>query len=235
LPRAAIRTKLQQHTFLLGEYVVQKIEIIGVPFSNFVWVVRMVCEEKGVPYDLTPAPPHSPQVDAIHPLGKIPVMRHGDVTLCESKAIATYIDRTFNGPKVIPEDPKAAAETEKWVSLINAHMDPVMIRQYVLNYAFPKGADGKPDRKAIDASLPDMQKQIGILDQAVAKTGYLAGASFTLADMDLMPILHYVQMFPEGKTMMADAKSLTAYFAKHAERPCFKATIPEPPPPPRPR
>jgi glutathione S-transferase len=206
-----------------------KIEIIGVPQSNFVWVVRMVCEEKGVPYDLTPARPHSPEVDAIHPLGKIPAMRHGDVTLCESKAIATYIDRAFNGPKVIPDDPKTGAETEKWVSLINAHIDPIMVRQYLLNYVFPKTPDGKPDRKAIDAVLPEMQKQIGILDQAVAKTGHLAGQSFTLADMDLMPILYYVQKFPEGDAMVKGAKNLSNYFAKHSERPCFKVTIPPPP------
>jgi glutathione S-transferase len=69
-----------------------KIQIIGVPQSNYVWVVRMACEEKGVPYDLVPARPHSPEVDAIHPLGKIPAMRHGDIALCESKAIASYID-----------------------------------------------------------------------------------------------------------------------------------------------
>ena len=70
-----------------------KLEIIGLPQSNYVRVVRMVCEEKGVPYYLKPERPHSPDVDAVHPFGKIPVMRHGDVTLCESKAIATYIDR----------------------------------------------------------------------------------------------------------------------------------------------
>ena len=84
-----------------------ELEIIGVPQSNYVWAVRMVCEEKGVPYDYKPERPHSPAVDAIHPFGKVPVMRHGDVDLCESKAIATYIDRVFDGPKVIPEDRSA--------------------------------------------------------------------------------------------------------------------------------
>src|SRR2546430_17569836 len=79
------------------------LEIIGAPQSNYVWAVRMVCEEKGVPYEHRPERPHTPDVDALHPFGKIPVMRHGDVTLCESKAIATYIDRVFDGPKVIPE------------------------------------------------------------------------------------------------------------------------------------
>jgi glutathione S-transferase len=205
-----------------------KVEIIGIPQSNFVWVVRMVCEEKGVPYDLTPARPHSPEVDALHPFGKIPVMRHGDVELCESKAIATYIDRVFSGPKVIPDEPKSAAETEKWVSLINTQIDPIMVRQYLLNWVFPKGPDGKPDRKAIDTALPQMQNQINVLDRAVSTSDHLAGNRFTLADMDLLPILYYVQKFPEGAAMVNGAKSLAGYFAKHSERPCFKATIPPP-------
>jgi glutathione S-transferase len=205
-----------------------KLEIIGVPQSNFVWVVRMVCEEKGVSYDLSPAPPHSTEVDALHPFGKIPVMRHGDVELCESKAIATYIDRAFDGPKLIPEDPRSAAETEKWVSLINTHIDPIMVRQYVLHWVFPKGADGQPDRKAIDAALPPMQDQIDVLDRAVRASGHLAGNTFTLADIDLLPILYYVQKFPEGDAMVKGAKNLAEYFAKHSERACFKVTIPPP-------
>jgi glutathione S-transferase len=206
------------------------IEIIGLPQSNFVWVVRMVCEEKGVPYDLTPARPHSPEVDAIHPFGKIPVMRHGDVTLCESKAIATYIDRAFDGPKVIPEDARGAAETEKWVSLINTQIDPIMVRKYLVNHFFPKTADGKPDRAAIEAALPEMRTQINILDCAVSASGHLAGNGFTFADIDLLPILYYIQKFPEGEAMVKEARSLAAYFAKHSERPCYKATIPPPMP-----
>jgi glutathione S-transferase len=58
------------------------IEIIGAPQSNFVRVVRMACHEKGVGYDLVPARPHSPEVKAVSPVGKIPVMRHGDLALC---------------------------------------------------------------------------------------------------------------------------------------------------------
>ena len=78
------------------------LQIIGVPQSNFVWVVRMACAKKGVPYDLVPARPHSPEIDAVHPLGRIPGMRHGDLKLFESKAIATYIDRAFPGRKLFP-------------------------------------------------------------------------------------------------------------------------------------
>src|SRR5262249_45660297 len=188
----------------------------------------MACEEKGVPYDLVPARPHTPEVDAVHPLGKIPAFRYGDVALCESKAIVTYIDRTFPGPKLIPEDARGAAEVEQWVSLVNTAVDPCLVRTYLLSYFFPKTADGKPDRAAIDAVLPAMRKHIDLLDQTVAKTGYLAAGRFTLADINLMPILYYVQRQPEGAEMVTSAKNLAGYFAKHAERPSFKASTPPP-------
>jgi glutathione S-transferase len=206
------------------------IQIIGMPQSNYVWVVRMACEEKGVPYDIVPARPHTPDIDALHPLGKIPGMRHSDVELCESKAIVTYIDKTFPGPKLIPEDARGAAEVEKWVSLVNTSVDPCLVRTYLFGYYFPKTADGKPDRAAIDGVLPAMQTQIGLLDKAVAKTGYLAGDGFTLADINLLPILYYVQRCPEGAEMVKAAHNLAGYFARHAERPSFKASTPPPPP-----
>jgi glutathione S-transferase len=207
-----------------------KLEIIGIPQSTFVRVVRMVCEEKGVPYELKPVPPHSPEIDAIHPFGKVPGMRHGDVELCESKAIASSFDRSFGGTKVIPDDAKQAAQVEQWVSLVNTVIDPVMIRTYLLNYIFPKGPGGAPDRAAIEGALPEMRKQAAILDKAVAKTGYLAGNGFTLADINLMPILFYVRQFPEGGEIIKSAKNLEAYFGRHSARPSFKNTMPPPPP-----
>jgi glutathione S-transferase len=201
------------------------LEIIGVPQSNYVWAVRMVCEEKGVPYELNPARPHTADVDAIHPFGKVPVMRHGDLELCESKAIATYIDRTFGGPKVIPEDPKAAARVEQWVSLGNVEFDKVMIRQYVVGYAFPK-EPGKPDMTAIGEAAQRMKPQVEVLDRAVAKTGYLAGDAFTFADINILPMLFYVNRFEEGKGLLAGAKNLSAYMERHFARESFKKSTP---------
>ena len=205
-----------------------ELQLVGVPQSNFVWVCRIACAEKGVPYQLEPARPHTPEVDALHPFGKIPAMRHGDVTLCESRAICGYIDRVFSGPALIPDDPVKAAEVEQWVSLINTTFDPVMVRQYLLGYFFPGTADGSPNRATIDAALPKLQAQIGILDRAVAKTGHLVGDSFTLADIDLLPILYYLTKLPESSALLDRAKSLTAYYDRHMARPSVKDTMPPP-------
>jgi len=203
------------------------LEIIGLPQSNYVWAVRMACAEKGVPYQHKPERPHTPDVDAIHPFGKVPVMRHGDVTLCESKAIATYIDRVFDGPKLIPDEPQRAALVEQWVSLGNVEFDRLMIRQYVVGYVFPK--DGKPDMAAIGAAAEKMKPQVAVLDRAVAATGYLAGDRFTLADINILPMLFYVNRFEEGKAILGAAKNLSAYMERHFARPSFKASAPPPP------
>ncbi len=95
------------------------LQLIGAPQSNYVWVCRIACAEKGVPYTLVPVFPHTQEVDAIHPLGKIPALRHGAFTLCESRAICCYIDRAFAGPNLVPREPLAAARVEQWLSIVN--------------------------------------------------------------------------------------------------------------------
>ena len=62
-----------------------------------------------------------------------------------------------------------------------------------------------------------MKPQVEVLDRAVAGTGYLAGDSFTLADINILPMLFYVNRFEEGKAMLGGAKNLSAYMAAHFE------------------
>ena len=126
-------------------------EIIGSIKSTYTRTACMVCEEKGIEYVLTETPLHAPELFAIHPFGKMPVLRHGNVELFESKAIATYLDRSFPAPFVFPSDPHLAALTEQWVSLVNTVIDRTLVRTYLFAYIAPKTADGSPDRQAIDA------------------------------------------------------------------------------------
>jgi glutathione S-transferase len=208
-----------------------KPEIIGSARSTYTRVVRMVCEEKGIEYVLTETPLGAPV--GIHPLGKMPVLRHGDVELFESKAIATWLDRSFPGPLIFPTDPHLAALTEQWVSLVNTVMDRTLIRTYVFAYIVPMISGGKPDREAIEAVMPAVREQLGILDRAVANTGYLVGDQFTFADINLMPILHRVGQFPEGAEALAATSHLARYYDRHASRPSFVRTVPPQGPPRR--
>ena len=203
------------------------LEIIGVPFSNYVRALRMLCEEKGVPYTLTPARPQSDEVKALHPAGQIPCMRHGDVSLFESKAIATYIDKAFPGPRMMPEDAVGAAKVEQWVSYGNVKVDRWIMREFVVPTAFADKVKG-PDMPRINAALPEIEKVTKTLDDAVAKTGYLVGDQLTYADMNVLPMLMTFTGFPQGKEILGRHQHLLAYMTKLADRPSYKNTAPPP-------
>jgi len=107
------------------------------------------------------------------------------------------------------------------------------VRRYLLAYAAPKTADGKPDRALIEALLPDVRAQLGLLDGAVAATNHLVGEHFTLADIYLLPMLHYLKLLPESGAMLAPSTALGHYLETHAARPSYVRTIPPPGPPRR--
>jgi glutathione S-transferase len=208
-------------------------EIIGSLRSTYTRVVCMVCLEKGIDYVLTETPLGAPQLLAIHPLGKMPCFRHGDVELFESSAIATYLDRSFPGQSLFPPDPYQAALVEQWVSIVNTVMDRTMIRTYLFAYIAARIGGREPDRQAIDAVLPEVRMQVGILDKAVAGTGHLVGDRFTFADINLMPMLHRLSQAPEGARALLKATHLAAYYRAHAARPSFARTDPPAGPPKR--
>jgi glutathione S-transferase len=200
------------------------LELIGAAPSVFVRAARLACEEKGVPYALTVAAPHSPPVLAISPFGKIPVMRHEEFELFESSAIIEYVDAVFPGPRLFPAEPRAAARIRQWASAVVSNIFPAL-GGYLQANAFPKGAGGRPDPEVINALLPGVRTAIGSVDQAVA-SGYLAGNAFSVADMFLMPMLAYLRIFPESAAAFGQSPALSRYYAQHAIRPSFRATKP---------
>lgn len=201
------------------------LEIIGFGRSNFVRAVRMVAHEKGVDYKHNEALPHSDEVKAIHPLGQIPVIRHDGLELAESQAIIRYIDRSFDGPKLIPEDPKAAAKVEQWMSIAATPIDQLFMRNYVVEYLFHKDDEGNVVRTKIDGAVKRMPRLLGKIGDAVSE-GFFGSAAFSAADCILAPILSSTQMFPEGKEFVAANEKVKAYFDKISERDSFAATAP---------
>jgi glutathione S-transferase len=210
-----------------AEAVMAELELIGTPLSNYVRALRMLCEEKGVAYKLTPVRPHTPEVTAIHPAGQIPCMRHGEVALFESQAIATYVDKAFPGPKFIPEDAVGAARVAQWVSYGNVKVDRWLMREFVVPSVFFDKTKG-PDTARIDAAIPEIEKCLAVLAAAVAKTGYLAGSGLTFADINVLPMLTILDQFPQGAEMLAKFPGLGNYIAKLAARPSFVNTAPPP-------
>ena len=207
------------------------VTILGAPQSNFVRVVRMLCHEKGIGYDLVPLRPQTPEVKAITPTGKIPAFRHGDVTIAETMAICGYIEQVFPGPTFTPADPVAAAAVTMWVSVVATHVDQVLLRQYFAAYRFPGTPDGAPDRARIDALVPKCAAVFAMLEKELSAHDYLGSGHFSLADMFAYPILSYMPRMPETAELLKASPHVQAWLDRIEVRPSAAATIPPPFPP----
>ena len=121
--------------------------------------------------------PHSDEVKAIHPLGQIPAMRHGDFELFEAIAIIRYIDAAFDGPALFPSGAQAAAKVDQWCSIVATSVDQLLLRNYVVPYAFHRDEEGNVIRDKIDVAIKRFPKMFGLLDAAVAD-GHVGSSEF---------------------------------------------------------
>jgi glutathione S-transferase len=201
--------------------------IFGMPQSPLVWAVRMAAAEKGIETDLVLVRPHTEELLALQPFGKMPVLRHGTVGLGESYAIARYLDGLAEQPPLMPRDLAAAVNAEQWVMHFHTEYVPVLLGRYVVAYFF--APNGVPDRAAIDASLPAVEKCLAVLERQLGGGPHVAGA-FGLADIFYAPLVHYVSQLPEGGRLVAASPNLAAWLERMRGRAAFQATFPPPMP-----
>jgi glutathione S-transferase len=141
-----------------------RLEIIGFDISNWVRATRIACEEKGVDYELTTngmaavSDLKSEKHLALHPFGRIPAMRHGDVVLFETAAICRYVNSMFDGPPLVPDDPIEAARMEQWVSAMIDYVSRSIMGRCVVQYVLPNFTGQPIDRATIDGAIPDIRR-----------------------------------------------------------------------------
>ncbi|MBV8272970.1 MAG: SRPBCC domain-containing protein [Cupriavidus sp.] len=203
------------------------VTVYGDGRSTYVRTVRMALAEKGIAYTLKPLTPRDPELLEHQPFGRIPAFSDGPLEFYETRGILNYIEESFDGPSLISQaGPTARARCEQWISLINCHAYDAMVRRYVLQYVFPKGEDGQPDRKTIDAALPEIEKQLDVFEQAYGGRDFLAGNTLTMADLFLAPIVEYLGHFPETAAMLESRPNIRRAHAAMRARPSFSATQP---------
>jgi glutathione S-transferase len=199
-----------------------EVTIYGVPLSTFTRTCCMVCEEKGIRYERLDVAPHSPEILAYNPTGKIPGFRHGNLVLWETSAITRYLDETFGGARLQPEDPVARARMNLWVSMVNDTIAQTMIKDIVL----PRLGIIETDEAKIKTAAEKLEQQLRLIDDTLQKSPYLAGDQLTLADLFLAPKVSALDQTPEGRAALPKYPALWRWFQAMAARPSFRATLP---------
>jgi glutathione S-transferase len=199
--------------------------LFGTPGSPFSRKVRIVLEERGIPYEYIIERPSVPgsRVPQFNPLGKIPTLVFDDGrALYDSPVIVEYLDMQGNGPRLIPERFEERIEVKRWEALGDGIAEATVLINH--EYREPKEKQRaqawfERQRAKIDRGLATMQKDLGSGE-------FCFGRRFTLADVAAGYALDYLdQALPEIDWRTA-YPGLRRLAERLAARPSFSKTLP---------
>jgi glutathione S-transferase len=174
--------------------------------SNTLWML----EELGSPYelafvDIMKGAQKAPEILALNPMGKIPILRDGDVVVTESAAIGLYLADRYAPGKLAPAlDDPARGPYLRWSFFAPSVVEPGMS-------AKASGAQFKP----VQVGWGTYESMIGAMESAIAGRSYVLGDRFSMADCIFGGTVRYMLRFK----LLEPTPTFTAYADRLAARP----------------
>lgn len=156
------------------------LKLYGFEASNYFNMVKLGLLEKGVPFQTVPFHGcQNPDVLAVSPRGKIPVLETRQGFLSETDAILDYIEETQPGIPLLPQDPFERAGVRALAKEIEVYIElPARVCYVEVFFG------GRPTPEALKAkSERDLIKGFAALKHRARFAPYVAGEQFTLADL----------------------------------------------------
>jgi glutathione S-transferase len=158
---------------------------------------------------------------AVHPFGKVPVLDDDGFVLYETRAINAYLDRRLAaGARLVPADERGAARVDQWINVADSYFSP-HAHPLIVELLFRRYLGGETNIRTIEVGREQMQRALDILDDALASSPYLAGSSFSLADIHWMPYLEYLQQIGEGAAVTR-RKHVERWWSRISARPSWQ-------------
>ena len=164
------------------------IKIHGVHGSPFVRKVLVALDFKGIPYEIVPTMPFSGDQEyrKINPLGKVPTLVDGDLTLGDSKVICRYLENVYPDPALYPKEPRELAMADWYEDLCGGHVAElaagIFFQRFMRPFAFKQDPDEQLVSNIIDKKLPPM---LDYLEGQVPEGGWVFG-DFSMADLSIV-------------------------------------------------
>ena len=182
--------------------------------------VLWLLEELGVPYDIrfyqrdarTRLAP--PELQAVHPLGKSPVLEDDGKTLIESGAIVDYLIRRYGGGRLRPaEDSPEFEAYQQWLHYAEGSaMLPLLLKLYVSRL----GEAGAPLKPRIDSEIAN---HLGFVDRSLQGREWLVGDALSGADVQMS----FVGEAARG--LRAGYPAIDAWVRRFQQRPAYRRAL----------
>lgn len=185
--------------------------------------VSWLLEELGVPYEFehhrrdgkTNLAP--PELRAIHPLGKSPVIQDGDLTLAESGAIIEYLAERYGGGRLVPQ--RGSKEHVRYLYWMHFAEGTIMLHMVARLYLIRVGEAAAAMRARVEGMISD---ELDLVEAELGRSAYLAGPEFSAADVQMVFPLEfaaYAGLFNERHVKLRD------YLARMQARPAYRHAV----------
>ncbi|HAO41845.1 MAG TPA: glutathione S-transferase family protein [Afipia sp.] len=171
-------------------------------------------EETGQPYervltDISTGAQKTPEFLAVNPMGKVPALKDGDVSIAEASAICAYVADCYPEAKLAPPigDPRRGKYLQ-WLFFSPGCIEPALIQIFT-----------KLDVPSSTAAWGSATQVFDVLDAALEKGPFLLGETFSAADIMIGSGLNFaVRLFK----MVPPRPSFDRYIDACAARPAFQ-------------
>ena len=165
------------------------IELFHHPYSrasNVVWML----EEVGIGYTLKPVDimkgeQKSPEILALNPMGKLPILKDDAVVVSESAAIGLYLADRYAAGRLAPrlDDPQRGSYL-RWALFAPSVIEPGVMARHE-NWTYKSSAAGWGDYEAMLATT----------EAAIGDGPCLLGETFSMVDVIFGGTLRYMLQF----------------------------------------
>ncbi|NKN36556.1 glutathione S-transferase family protein [Agrobacterium sp. a22-2] len=176
-------------------------------------IARWMIEEVGVPYRAEIVPFGPPMKSAnyrhLNPMGKVPMVRHGEVIVTECAAICSYLADTFPEAGLAPPT-TARGSYYRWLFFAAGPLEAAVSNRSL-------GFDVPADKQRM-IGYGSFEDVMDTLEIAVSANPYVAGKAFSAADVYVGSHIGWGLRFGSIEKRPA----FKDYLARVSDRPAYK-------------
>ncbi len=166
------------------------IKLYGVPISNYFSSAKAAFIEKSVPFEeVKTFASQKEEVLSVSHMGKIPWIEVEGEILTETNAIYDYLEDISPAPALYPSNTWQRAKVKELIRVVELYIDAPARRHLPAAYF---GADVEPTAKK--EVQPAVKNGIQALMQLAKFSPYIAGDTFTFADITAYFQIRFAQM-----------------------------------------
>lgn len=200
--------------------------IYGVPLSIHVRKVIVTALEKRLEHRVEAVFPFDPPPGwrELSPTGKIPALKHGDLTLADSSVIVAYLEKRFPEHPLTPSEPAQYARAMWFEEYVDSQIAPDVIALFKQKVLGPMVHKVETDAIVVDRLLnEDLPPKLDYLEGAL-HGDYLVDGRVSIADITLasdLTVFHYLGCGLD----VARHPRVAAHFRRMLNRDSFRAAL----------